>query len=263
MIRRILLACGAEWTKYSRMPLPYLGVAVIIGLSVATVFIYPVRSDGMSDFGYIGHAVPSALNLAGFLILVGYTATLVSGEVASGTIRTVLVRPIARHEYLSAKLLNGLAYSLLLAFVSVLTAWICALSLGELTGIAFGEELMFTTAEVYGAMALAALLNLAPHFATVAYALFVSTITRRPAAAIGLAAGTWLLIDYVKHPLGISAFLFTTYLDQAWIVFQDRCNALDTPFFPEAIYGLLICFAWFVVFGLASVFVFGRRSFGP
>jgi hypothetical protein len=151
----------------------------------------------------------------------------------------------------------------LLTFVSVLTAWICAAVFGELTGVAFGDELIFTTAEVYAALALAALLNLAPHFATVSYGLFISTVTRRPAAAIGLAAGIWLLLDYVKHPIGISPFLFTTYLDQAWIVFQDRCNALDTPFFPEAVYGLLICLAWFLVFALASIFVFGRRSFGP
>jgi ABC-type transport system involved in multi-copper enzyme maturation permease subunit len=263
MIRRVLIACGAEWTKYSRMPLPYVGLALVIGLTIATLYVHPIRHDDASDFAFIGQAVPAALNLAGFLLTLIYSAALVSGEVASGTIRTVLVRPIQRHELLVAKLLNGMAYTALLAAASIVTAWICGAAFGELSGVSFGDELMYTTTEIYGAIALAALLNLMPHFAAVAYAVFVSTATSRPAASIGIAVGAWLLVDYVKHSAGASAFVFTSYLDQAWMVFQDRCNALDTPFFPEAIFGVVICFAWFVVFNLASIFIIGRRSFGP
>ncbi len=263
MTRRVLLACVAEWTKYSRMPLPYVGIALVIGLTLATLYVHPIRADGASDFAFIGQAVSAALNLGGFLLTIVYSAALVSGEIASGTIRTVLVRPIARHELLLAKLLNGMAYSAMLAAAALAAAWVCGAALGELSGVAFGDELMYTTTEIYGAMAVAALLNLVPHFAAVSYAVFVSSVTSRPAVSIGVSVGLWLLVDYVKHPLGVGPFVLTSYLDQAWIVFQDRCNALDTPFFPEAVFGLVICFAWFVVFNLASIFVIGRRSFGP
>jgi hypothetical protein len=263
MIRRVLTACVAEWTKYSRTVLPYIGVLLVAGLSAATLFVHPVRQDGASDFAFIGHAVPAALNLAGLLVSIGYSATLISSEVASGTIRTVLVRPIARHEFYLAKLVNGMAYAVLLASAALVAAWISAATLGELTAIAFGDELMFTAAEIYAAMATAILVNLAPQFVAVAYALFISAVTSRPAASISLAVGIWLLVDYIKHPLRASGFVFTTYLDHAWIVFQDRCNALDTSFLPEAALGIGVCIIWFIVFTLASIFVIARRSFGP
>ncbi len=263
MIRRILNLCLVEWVKYSRSPYPYAGIGIVAALTAASLFVRPVSRDGLSDFGFIAYAVPAALNLAGFLLSTVYSAGLIASEVDSGTIRSLLARPIQRHEFVCAKLLNGMAYAALLTTTAVVTTWLVALAFGELTGVAYGDELMYATNELYAALAIAAILNLPPYFAGVAYALFLSSIVRRPAAAITLAVGGWLLVDYVKHPLGIAHFVFTSYLDRSWIVLQDRCNALDTAFFPAAAYATAWSALWGAGFALAAVFVVGRRSYGP
>ena len=263
MIRRVFTAFLAEWYKYSRLLLPYIGLITVVSMIAMSLLIHPIRRDNANDFAFIGTAVPGAMNLAGLVMTLVYCATLIASEVESGTIRLVLTRPIQRHEFYLAKLLNGMTYATILSLAAIGAAWMVAIVLGDLNGVAFGDELIHAPDEMYGAMALAFALNLMPQFAAVSYALFISTVTRQPAAAIGVAVVGWLIVDFVKSPFGIASGVFTTYLDQAWIVFQDRANGLDSPFFPAAAQNMIVSLSWFAVFSLAGIFVFGRRSFGP
>lgn len=262
MIGRIFSAYVAELTKYSRLFFPYLGPAFVLMAILATLLIHPVQGDGASDLDFIGVAVPAALNIVGFLLLLIYTAGLVAGETESGTIRTVLVRPLRRWEFLTAKLLNAMTYAVLLNLTGVIGAWIVVAIQGEASGIDFGGELIYTTQEMNVALALAALLNLAPHLTAAAYALMISTLVRRSATAIAAAVGGWLLVDYMKHALRFDEFIFSTYLDHGWIVYSDRCKGLATPFAPEVYYGLAVSAAWFVLFTGVAFAVFRRRNFG-
>jgi len=263
MIRRIWAACVVEWTKYSRMPLPYAGLVVVVLIAAGTLWVHPISHDGVSDFGFIAQAVPASLNLAGVLMVLVYSSTLVAGDVDSGVLRTLLVRPIRRSELLLAKLFNGIAYATLATSLAVFVSWVCGMVFGELSGIVFGDELMFATNEMYAAMFIATVFNLPPYFAAVGYAFMVSTISRKPAAAIGMTVGGWLIVDFIKYPLGIADFVFTSYLDRTWIVFQDRCDALDTGFFPAVLQSAGVSFAWFGLCVGLSLFLFRRRSFGP
>jgi ABC-type transport system involved in multi-copper enzyme maturation permease subunit len=263
MIRRVFAICVAEWMKYSRSYWPYLGLILIVATTAGSLLVYPLAKDDVSDFGFVALAVPGSMNLAGLLVTLVYAANLVVSEVDSGVIRTVLTRPVRRHEWLCAKLLHGMAYVTALSITAIITAWVLAFTFGELTGVGFGDDLAYAASEMYGALGVAAILSLPSYFAASAYAIFFSSITRRPAAAIGLAVGVWVLTDTVKHPLGIANLVFTTYLDQPWIVFQDRCNALYTPFFPATVYQAIFSTMWFALFAAAAIFIFARRSFGP
>jgi len=263
VIWRILSAYVAEIIKYARLFFPYFGPALVIISVVATLLVHPIAVDGVSDLAFVGAAVPPALNIVGFLMLIIYAAGLVAGETESGTIRTVLVRPLRRWELLTAKLLNAMTYALLLNITGVATAWAVATFFGETSGIDFGGELMYTSQEMNLALALAALLNLVPHLTAAAYAIMISTLARRTATAIGAAVGGWLIVDYTKHMFRFDEFIFSSYLDQSWMVYSDRCKGLATPFMPEALYGLVVCAGWFVLFTGIAFAVIRRRNFGP
>lgn len=263
MIGRIFAAYVAELIKYSRLFFPYFGPAFVVSAVLATLLIYPIATDGVSDLDFIGAAVPAALNIVGFLMLLIYAAGLVAGETESGTIRTVLVRPLRRWELLMAKLLNAMTYALLLNITGVAAAWAVAAILGEVSGVDFGGELMYTSQEMNLALAAAALLNLAPHLTAAAYAVMISTLARRTATAVAAAVGGWLVVDYMKHALRFDEFIFSSYLDQSWMVYADRCKGLATPFAPEAYYGLAVCVAWFALFSAIAFAVIRRRNFGP
>lgn len=263
MIGRIFAAYVAELIKYSRLFFPYFGPAFVLFAVLGTMLIHPIAADGVSDLDFIGAAVPAALNIVGFLMLLIYAAGLVAGETETGTIRTVLIRPVRRWELLTAKLLNGMTYALLLNITGVVSAWGVAAILGEVSGVDFGGELMYTSQEMNLTLAIAALLNLAPHLAAAAYAVMISTLARRTATAVAAAVGGWLLVDYLKHAFRFDEFIFSTYLDQSWMVYTDRCKGLATPFTPEAYYGLAVCGVWFVLFSAVAFTVIRRRNFGP
>ncbi len=263
MIRRILAAYLVELTKYSRLFSPWFGPAFVLLSVAAAVYAHPIARDGSSDLDFVGYAVPASLNLIGFLMLLIYSAGLVAGEVERGTARTVLVQPLHRSEFLAAKFLNAMSYAILLTLLATLAAWALAAALGEVTGIEFGGELIYTTQEMNTAFALALLLNFVPYMTGAAYAVMVSTLTRRSATAVAATVGGWLIVEYAKHALRLDRFIFSTYLDQSWIVFSDRCKGLDTPFFPGAAIGLAVCAVWFALFVTIAFVAMHRRNFGP
>jgi hypothetical protein len=226
VIGRIFAAYVAECIKYSRLFFPYFGPVFVILAVLGTLLIQPIEADGVSDLGFIGAAVPAALNIVGFLMLLIYAAGLLN-------------------------------------ITGVVSAWALVALLGEASGIDFGGELIYTGQDMSLALLIAAVLNLAPHLTAAAYAIMISTLVRRTATAIGAAVGGWLLVDYIKHALRFDEFIFSTYLDQSWIIYSDRCKGLATPFTPEAYYGLAVCAVWFVLFTGIAFAVIRRRNFSP
>lgn len=261
MIRRILNAYTIEWIKYSRQAFTFVGPVLVIVLVLLAPLSYPLEKDSTNDYAFISYALPMALNLFGFLMLLVYSASLVSTELG-GTIRMVMIRPIRRHEFLAAKMLNGMTYALLLTFVASGTTWALAYFMGDLSGIEYGGDLVYTSGEMQQAFFAATALNLLTQFAGVAWGLLFSTLTRSTAMAIGLAVGSWLLLDFIKYPLNIAPFLFSSYLEQTWTVFSDRCNAFETGFFPQAYYGMAASLGAIVLCLGIATFALSRRNLG-
>ncbi len=262
MIRRILNAYTIEWTKQSRQMFTFVGPAFVVVLVLLAPLQFPLNDDHANVYGFIAYALPMSLNLFGFLMLLIYSASLVATELSTGTIRTLLVRPLRRSEFLAAKMLIGMTYALMLSFAASATVWALAFFLGDLNGIEYGGDLIYSNAEMQQAFLIATLLNLLVQFAGVAWGLMFSTLSRNPATAIGLAVGSWLVLDFVKHPLNIAPFLFSSYLEQTWTVFADRCIGWDSPFFPEAYYGIGASLGATALCVAVALFVLSRRNLG-
>lgn len=260
MIRRILNAYAIEWIKYSRQMFTFVGPGLVIALVLLAPLSYPLQKDSTNDYAFIAYALPMALNLFGFLMLLVYSASLVSTELGSGTIRMILVRPIRRTEYLAAKMLNGMTYALFLTLSASASVWALAYFLGDLGGIEYGGELVYTSGEMQQAFFIATFINLLTQFAGVAWGLLFSTLTRSTATAIGLTVGSWLLLDFIKYPLNFAPFLFSSYLDQTWAVFSDRCNAFETQFFPDAFYAIAASLGATTICLGTAAFVLSRRN---
>lgn len=262
MIRRILNAYALEYTKYSRQSVTLVGPILILVLVVLAPLGFSIERDEISDYGFIAYSVPMALNFFGFLMVLVFSSSLVAAELGNGTLRMILVRPLRRSELLAAKMQIGMTYALVLTLITSVGVWTTAFLLGDLRGIEYGGELVFTNGEMLQAFVMATVLNLVTLWAGVAWGLMFSTLTRNAATAIGLSVGSWLLIDFLKHPLNIAPFFFSSYLDQTWGVFSDRCAAFETSFLPEAYYGLAAALGTIVVcLGLALI-VLNRRNLG-
>ncbi len=260
MIRRILIAFSVEFANAIRLNSTYIGPLVVVLVILAASFVHPIANDDESDYAFIAYSVPMALNLVGVIMLMLYCSTLISADLGSGTIRTILVRPLRRRDYFFSKLLMGFTYTLVLITLAALTAWLLAFILGNLTGIHFGDEIIYTDSDMRTGFLLALLLSLMPLFTTVTYALMISTFTRSNVAAVSTSIGLWIVVDFLKQPLRIQTFFFSTYLESAWEMFADRCDALDTDWQPIAQQSALVCFSSAFLFIIISLIVLSRRN---
>jgi len=176
-----------------------------------------VRKGTASDAnGYTCLATAAGLGLfLGLLFLSVSAALSISGEVASGTMKTLATRPFRREGIVSGK---ALALLLQVAVVVALVAGAAWLSGRVFYGYADITDRQFKTyvfhdrarmdAEALKAFALAIL----PMGATVLFALLLSTLAPGPGAAVGLALGALFVFELVKG-LARSAqqWLFAAY----------------------------------------------------
>jgi hypothetical protein len=110
------------------------------------------------------------------------------------------------------------------------------------------------------AYVIAATLALAPLLAAASYGVMISALSRSTATAVASALGVWILVDLVKHPLGIAPFVFSTYLEAPWQVFANRCDGFSEPWLPMAIWCLATSGVSAAVFFGMAVLAFTKRN---
>jgi hypothetical protein len=260
MIVRLWNAYTVELTKAAHRKFTYAGPALAMLTALCMPLVHPMARDGVSDYSSIAYVTPMALNLLGFMLLLMYCAALVSSEIGNGSICLSLLRPLRRHEFILAKILLGMTYAVVLTASVTATAWLVAWALGDLEGVAYGGEIVYTGGEMFTAYLFGALLALLPQWAAVAYAVMISSFTRSTGAAIGSAVGVWLMADVVKHPLHVTPFVFSSYLEIPWKVFIDRCDGLDASWFPDTAYLIAACVPSILVFALIAMIGLSRRD---
>ena len=259
MISRIWAALLLELTKALRSRGAYVGPLLLTVATAVTVIFRPLSRDSVSDYGFVCFATVTILHGPGLLLTLVYCSGLVAGE-SGGTLRSVLVRPILRHEFLTAKLLYGMTYTTVLTALTASVAWSLAWFLGDLQDISSGGQQVFSANEMREAFLLGALFSLPAQWAAVAFALLGSVCLRNAVSAAIVTVGAWLLLDICKYPLHLDAYLFSTYLERSWDVFQARCDGLEASWapllrqgLPAALAGLFVCFG-------GAVFAFRRRD---
>lgn len=260
MIGRIWTAYRFEVEKAVHRKSTYLGLVLVMIAALSALFIRPVAHDAESDYAFIAYATPIALNLLGLLLLVTYCAGLVSSELGSGSICLALVRPIRRHEFLIAKTMLGITYAMLLTVAVAAVTWGIALAFGDLNGVVYGGETVFTGSDVITAYLLGMVLVIVPQAAVAAYAVMMSTLVRSTGAAVGGAVGVLIAADIVKHPLHVAPFVFTTYLESPWQVFVSRCDGIQASWFPATAYLLATSLISTAVFMAVAVVSLSRRD---
>jgi hypothetical protein len=257
---RILVTLGVEISKAMRLKQTFVGPFLILMILLGGLLSQPVGRDGYQDYTYIAYVTPIALNNLGFLLLLIYAATLISSELGAGSIRQILIRPILRWEYVAAKFLLGMGYALLLSLLTGAGAWTVTYTLGDLHGITFGGELLVSPESLLLAYLGGLALGLLPLWAGVALGIAISVCTRSAVTAVSVTVGLWILIDLLKYPLGIEAYVFTTYLEGVWQVYNERCLGLDGAWTPMAYYTIGSSLAVIAVSFATAITVLERRN---
>ncbi len=260
MMRRIVAAYGVEMEKTIRQWSTWAGVALVLAGVLGALWLAPLQRDNHGDYAYPAQATALALHTLGLFAILLFNANLLSSELASGAIRAVLVRPIRRAEYVVAKLLLGMSYMLFLVVITVVLSWGLLYALGDRTGVSFGGVTLYSHEDLLQSYMLGMAAGLAPLAALCAWGLFVSSATRNPAGAIGIAVGGWLLIDAIKYPLGVDAYVFTSYLELALQPYRDQIEGGHGAWWPMPLQSLAVSLGSFLLFAYGAVFLTNRRN---
>lgn len=260
MIRRLWNAYAVEVVKALRLKQTYIGPLLVLAVVLCGPWMREVSHNGASDYGFIAYITSVSLNFLGFVLLLTYCAGLISSEMANGSIRSILVRPLRRFEYVLAKLFLAFTYALALTVTAAAGAWAMAFARGELAGVTFGGELLFTSQQMEIAYGLGALLSLAPQFAAASYAVMISAATRNVGGAVGGTLGLWILLDIIKNPLHIEGFVFSSYLESPFQVFSNQCDGLDGSWFPMTAYCLGTSAGTLILCTVAAILLLNRRN---
>lgn len=151
------------------------------------------------------------LRFAVYVVLV-FGAMALSREFSLGTVKTVLVLPVRRYQWLAAKLLGLvlLSWALLLAIV-VLGVVLVAVQPGW-GDVVRSDVTLYTLGEVWGHMALATGLTAVALLPVCAFALLVSAHFTSSGAAVGVALLLGIVLETATEMVDVGRWVFLHHL---------------------------------------------------
>lgn len=205
----------AELRDLFRHPLAWAGIAA----SAAAAFIF-TRYAPHHDNGYTvyGAALHAGAQIAGFFLL-GLSAIAVSGERSRGTVRFLLPRPIGRPAFVLGKATALATLALAFLVTTAGTAWAGSRAQGfgdvkaeappgeDADGFRYVEEEVvdpaFLEAQMQRRALLATLLVLPALLTATGLGVLVSSLFASPAAAVLVAIGVALPLNYLPEVMGL------------------------------------------------------------
>jgi len=265
---RIAVLYRNELAKHFRQRFLYVAL-ILIGLIAV---IWTRNADLIAPVSGINGHTALVLGIIGVTSLIAllsliFSAMLVAGETSGGTFRMILPRPITRAEFLSAKILMGVTFSVLLIVFYIFVSLVSSIGIYSFGPIIEDQEVVMTTGVIAGQLALALLFTLLPLMAAVSYGIFMSVLSRSLATAIGASIGILLALDIIKHIFRVGDFMikpyiFTTYFDEFLKIAQDYAQGLEVVWFdpdPEAI-AIIVPIMTVAILTSLSFIIFLRRD---
>ena len=263
-VRRLFVS---EMAKIWRTKLPYLGLAcnALMAL-VARQSVESFAQPGeITAFDYFVSSVILTSTLTTPIFAIVYSALTIAGETSRGTLRTVLVRPVTRTQFLSAKLLSALFYLLLLVGANALVA--CFIARGyPLRSPADPPLEIPSFPRQLGILLYGMALSLIPQIAAVTFAFLISVLVGSGGTAVGVALGLYLTITAAKQFISVggyelSQFVFSTYYDLPMKIAASRIAGMyDLWWQDRMIFMLASSLSIIIVFLAASYRIFLRRD---
>ena len=238
-----------------------------VRLGLAAAFVLPIiwtLAPGLKQaYGLVlvsGWQVPSLALLAGMEFLYPFlvamaAAEVLGAEISMGTLKPLLLRPLSRTRFISAKLVAALVYPFLVLATSLLAALLAGLPHG--LGGFFGG-----TGLGAGGFAGVGFLPAGAAFAEVLRAYFYAGLTLLPIAALSLMFTVWFS-STTAAALGAIA---TVLLMRLLILFPALKPLLLTTYLDlylrpgDWAMGLSLLFIYTVGFGLLAVLLFERKD---
>ena len=235
------------------------GLALIWGAGADVIF--EGESQAATGYYFLLISNQTIISFVGVILILIFSALLISSETASGTLHMNLISPISRLEFLTAKLITGFSFS----FLFVLSVCLPALTIG---GLRFGYGsyieaglVIFTRWEIFKNIIFCYLLLLIVLLAYVSYGLLISVLTRNTGFAIGMSVGGVLFLDLVSERLKISRYIFQSYVETPFNIVRSATEGFSIIWKPGVLNCLGVSLAWIITCFVLAIFIFSKKDY--
>jgi len=234
-------------------------MSVLSGIGANYLFLE--RSEIGSGYLFFLISSRTVINMFGVILILIFSALLISSEVSSKTIQSVLVNPISRFEFYVSKIIIGMVFSVLIVATILLVSFIIAK-----INFTFGDYVengitIYTQNEIFMNLSLCFLLLLLPIFAICIFGLLISTLTKNIGLAIGVSIGSIIIFDILKERIDISHFLFQSYIENSFELAQNLIDGFKINWIPNVINCIAVPGIWMILMFVTGYFIFSRTNF--
>ncbi len=253
-----------EFTKVFSHKYPYLLVALVLAVQVvrmlATALTPPETTlDIVTGPQLWAQGVGMGLRFGVYLLLV-IGAMAFSQEFSQGTVKTVLVLPVQRWQWCSAKLLFLVLVAMaLLASIVGLAVLIVAFTLGW--GDVIREEVvLYTSGEVWRHILLAVGLTAVFLLPVCAFGQLIGIYFSSSGAAVGTALLVGIILEAAAGLGGFGRYVFLYHLHRPVAVVEKLGKGLPFKWDGVAGWGLAACLITFLVLSIWQVWRLERMD---
>lgn len=213
------LAClKFEWLKLLGRRLPFIILACVVLSIFGSLWLEKNGLEPVEGYSLLAALLERSMPLASFLVMIMATLCL-NEEVASGSLRAVLLRPISKTNLLTAKLILNMGFALFLGITVLGIAWITVKSTSEFSAVmieisGLEPRIVFTNEEMQAISWKLGLAMLAPLLASAAFGTLISVLIESEGTAVAIGTFVYLAMQ-AAGPISqdLAPYLFPTYLD--------------------------------------------------
>lgn len=251
-----------EIAKAARRRLPYFSL-VALGLLSVVIFVAADASNhtaSLNGWGYVAFSMQLLFTDLGPVFVINFAAILLAQETGTGTIRSLLSAPVQRWELYAAKAAVGLLNMMVLSVAGLVFSVTLAKMRYHFGPVGDSLGVVYSSGMALREFLLGFVLSWIPLGALVAFGLFISTIVRSPGAAVTVATGSFLLIDFLKSLVGLAPYVFTKDIGYPWVVLLQLAQGMDYQWQPELGRMIWLSVAFTVVAFGAGLVIFVRED---
>jgi len=234
VLRRIGRAFQNELIKAGSLRFLYLGLVLSATLPYfcSEGFKQITREGELTGWTFLTNSIEVAVTSLIPIFTLIYASTLIAYETAYGRYRDMLSRPLARSEFLLAKILVGIFYLLILLGVNGASGMIIGKIRYGFSPIKDGELILVPTSRFLFSLGISYLFILFPLISIFAFGFLVSTLSRSLVGALGFALGIYLGIQPFKYLISIGSvhldhYLSTSYMDEPFKILTNLAMGVE------------------------------------
>lgn len=247
------------------MKLTYFSAAFVVGIillwSIGAEYFFPQNGQAGAGYSFVLISTQTALSFLGTILVLIFSSLQITSEYSAGTLQMVLVSPVKRVHFFVSKLLTSWIFSIMLLAVMTGTALL-------VSGLSFGYGdyteggiILFKKNRIFMEMARCYGLVLIPLLAYSSLGLLISTLGKNTGTSIGISVGSVLFLDLVRERLGLSPYLFQSYIETPFELVQNITEGFSVVWTPEIYKILGVSLVWILFCAAFGLIIFKRKNY--